>query len=111
MKSKQEVEKFLEEIKVKLSTGASSLIFLNGREKNAQALLDLDITPNMRKDIIKKLRSEDFYRTEEGKYDGKYEMHAFGKSVKSNEVYIKISVTEYNIICISFYKAEFPIKY
>lgn len=111
MKSKQEVDKFLEEIRIKVSSGVSNLIFLNGREKNAQALFDLDVTPNMRKEIIEKLKSEDFYRTEEGNYLDKYEMHAFGKTIKSNEVYIKISVTEYNIICISFHKAEFPIKY
>lgn len=60
MKSKQEVDKFLEEIRVKVSSGVSNLIFLNGREKNAQALLDLDITPNMRKEIIEKLKSENF---------------------------------------------------
>lgn len=111
MNTLQEVEKFLEEIRVKVSSGISNLVFLNGREKNAQALLDLDITPNTRIEIIKNLKSEDFYRTEIGKYLDKYEMQAFGKFVKGNEVYIKISKTMFDFICISFHKAEFPIKY
>ncbi len=111
MNTKQEVEKFLEDIKVRISTGVSNLLFLNGREKNAQALLDLDITPNMRVEIILSLKAEDFYRTEDGKYRDQYEMHSFGKLVKNNEVYIKISKTENGIICISFHISEFPIKY
>src|SRR5690554_5429161 len=100
MNTKQEVEKFLEDIKVKISTGVLKLSFLDDRGKNAQALLDLDITPNMRLEVIMKLKAEDFYRTEEGKFFGKFEMHLFGKMVKNNEVYIKISKTDNGIICI-----------
>jgi hypothetical protein len=111
MNTKQEVGKFLEDIKVKISTGVLKLSFLDDRGKNAQALLDLDITPNMRLEVIMKLKAEDFYRTEEGKFFGKFEMHSFGKMVKNNEVYIKISKTDNGIICISFHKSEFPIKY
>jgi len=31
--------------------------------------------------------------------------------VKGKEVYIKFSVTDKNLICISFHKAEYPIIY
>jgi len=38
-------------------------------------------------------------------------MWSFGKTVQHIEVYIKISLTERNAICISFHEAEFPITY
>lgn len=57
------------------------------------------------------LKPEDFYRIEEGKYLEQFEMYAFGKMLKDIEIYIKISITERSVICISFHKAEFPIDY
>jgi hypothetical protein len=111
MKSKQEVEKFLEEIRVKCKSGIWGLYFLNDREKNAQALLDLEIPPNKRTEIIMELEADDFYRIEEGKYLELYEMFSFGKMVKGIEVYIKISITDRNVVCISFHEAEFTIDY
>jgi hypothetical protein len=111
MKSRHEVEKFLEEIRVKYESGVLGLYYLNDREKNAQALLDLEIPPNKRTEIIMALKPEDFYRIEEGKYLERYEMFAFGKKLKGIEVYIQISITERSVICISFHEAEFPIDY
>jgi hypothetical protein len=109
MATKKEIEKFLEQIKVEINAGVY-LLLVEDREKNAQALLDLDITPNKRKEIILSLKAEDFYKEEE-KYIGKYPMYAFGKLVKKMEVYIKITKTTQNVICISFHKAEFSITY
>ena len=111
MKTRQEVERFLEEIKVKVSTGVLTLLYLNNREKNARTLLELEMPPNNRTDIIMKLKPEDFYRVEEGKYLEQYDMYSFGKTVKGMEVYIKISITEENVVCISFHEAEYPIDY
>ena len=111
MKSKQEVEKFLEEIRVKVASGVKYLLYLNDREKNAQALLDLEIAPNKRTEIIMALKPEDFYRVEEGRFLDHFEMYSFGKMVKGLEIYIKISITERNVVCISFHEAEFPIDY
>lgn len=92
MKSKQEVEKFLEEIRVKVISGVKCLLYLNDREKNAQALLDLEIAPNKRTEIIMALKPEDFYRIEEGRFHDLFEMYSFGKMVKGIEIYIKNSV-------------------
>lgn len=111
MKTRQEIERFLEEIKVKVSTGILRLLYLNNREKNARTLLELEMPPNKRTDIIMKLKPEDFYRVEEGKYLEQYDMYSFGKTVKGMEVYIKISITEENVVCISFHEAEYPIDY
>jgi hypothetical protein len=52
MTTKQDVEQFLEEIRAKEACGVITFIFLNQREKNAQALLDLDIPPDKRKEVI-----------------------------------------------------------
>ncbi len=111
MAGKQDVEKFLEELKVKESSGVLSFLFLDNRSKNAQSLHQLDISPDKRKEIIRKLKPDDFYRIEDGKYAEKYLMWSFGKTIQNFEVYIKISLTERNIICISFHEAEFTITY
>ncbi|HHU97378.1 MAG: toxin [Bacteroidota bacterium] len=111
MKSKQEVERFLEDIKIRVKSGILNILYLNDREKNARTLLELEIPGNKRTEIIMKLQPEDFYRVEEGKYLEQFEMFSFGKTVKGKEVYIKFSVTDKNLICISFHKAEYPIIY
>ena len=90
MKSRHDVEKFLEEIRVKYDSGVLSLYYLNDREKNAQALLDLEIPPNKRTEIIMALKPEDFHRIEEGIYLERYEMYAFGKTAL-NIVYVFVS--------------------
>ncbi len=111
MTTKIEVEKFLAELNVKESCGVLSFLILDNRSKNAQTLHNLDIAPDKRKEIIRKLKAEDFYRIEDGLYMEKYRMWSFGKLVQNTEVYIKISLTERNVICISFHEAEYPILY
>jgi len=111
MVTKDAVEKFLNEVKVKEASGVLSFLVLDDRSKNAQSLHNLNLPPDQRKEIIRKLKSEDFYRIEEGRYMEKYTMWSFGKFVQGVEVYIKITLTERNVICISFHEAEFPITY
>ena len=48
MATRQEVEGFLNELKMKLRI--SQIIFLDDRGKNAQALLDLEISPIKRRE-------------------------------------------------------------
>ena len=111
MVTKNEVEKFLLELRVKEASGVLSFLILDDRSKNAQSLHNLNIPPDQRKEIIRKLKAEDFYRLEEGLYMEKYSMWSFGKLVQPFEVYIKISLTERNVICTSFHQAEFLITY
>lgn len=111
MAGKHEVEKFLEELKVKEASGVLSFLILDDRSKNAQSLHNLNIPPDKRKQIIRELKAEDFYRVEDGLYMEKYSMWSFGKLVQNVEVYIKISLTERNVICISFHEAEYPMTY
>lgn len=52
MRSKEEVERFLEEIRIKVNSGVLSLLYLNDREKNVRALLNLEIPANKRTEVI-----------------------------------------------------------
>lgn len=112
MTTKQEVEVFLSDFKTKVRI--FQIIFMDDRGKNAQALLDLEISPGKRKEIIEKLNVEDY---SEGPIEetmrGLPPMWVFGKDVKGREVYIKITMGYANLqtICISFHPAEHPMKY
>jgi hypothetical protein len=112
MTSKQEVEKYLKGLKVKMEV--FGILFLDDRGKNQQTLHDLEISPGKRKEIIANLKAEDY---SEGplkeKMRGILPMWVFGKEVKENEVYIKISMgmTNNSAVCISFHIAEYPINY
>ena len=112
MATQDDVIRFLREFKVKM--GIFQIIFRDDRKKNSQALLDLDITREKRKEIIKDLELVDFT---EGPLDddlyGIASMWVFGKTYKTDEIYIKISMGRLNqqVICISFHKAEHTMIY
>jgi len=96
MASRQEVEKFLKELKVK--TEVFGILFLDVRGKNQQALHDMEISPAERKEILANLRPEDYSEGPlEEKMRGILPMWIFGKEVKQKEVYIKISMGIENI--------------
>lgn len=112
MASRQEVEQFLAQFKMKLEV--FSIFFLDGREKNAQALLDLGITRIERLEVVKSIQVEDYSEGPIRDVLNDFgEMWVFGKDVHNQEVYIKITVGKPNLntICISFHKSEHPMKY
>lgn len=111
MATREEVEAFLSCFQDKLKV--FNIIFCN-REKNTQALADLDITPLYRETVIKEIAVEDYSEGPIVDAINKFgDMWVFGKDVKQQEVYIKISLGHPNssTICISFHKAEHPVKY
>ncbi|HPE54866.1 MAG TPA: toxin [Bacteroidales bacterium] len=112
MATKNEVVKFLEELKVKINL--FGILFLDDRGKNALTLSELEITPAKRKEIIHSLKTENYSEGPlEEKMRGILPMWVFGKHVKEREVYIKISMgTENNkAVCISFHMAKYPMQY
>ena len=112
MITKQKVETFLKELKVKMDI--FGILFLDERGKNSQALHDLEISPAKRKEIIHSLKAEDYSEGPlEEKMRGILPMWIFGKLFKNSEVYIKISMGNENnkAICISFHCAERPMNY
>ena len=112
MTTKQEVESFLNDFKTKMRI--FQIVFLDDRGKNAQALLDMEISPIKRIEIIEKLTVEDYnHGPLEEMMPGILPMWVFGKEVRKTEVYIKISMgaTNSQTICISFHPSEHPMKY
>lgn len=112
MANKSDVSGFLQAFFAKCRV--FDIIFRDLRLKNAQTLLDLEITPLERRSIIESLKPEDY---SEGPLDdrlyGINSMWVFGKKYGENEFYIKISmgIPDSQVICISFHPAEFPIRY
>lgn len=107
---KEEVGRFLIDFKQKIEV--FDVVFLN-REKNLQALLDLEIVKASRKDKLKELQVSDYYKGPSQDQFGGEDLWEFGKKIKGKDVYIKISMGRQNkpVICISFHLAERKIKY
>lgn len=90
------------------------IVFRDDRGKNTQTLFDLELSSIDRKSILKNLTTKDF---SEGPLEDKIfkgtDMWVFGKKIKSEEVYIKITlgIPNAQVICISFHISEYPIKF
>jgi hypothetical protein len=112
MAASGEVQTFLRDFKVKL--GIWGVVFRDDRGKNAQALLDLEITPVFREKILKELEVTDYSEgpKKENLYGGA-DMWVFGKIIKGQQVYIKITLgfSGAKVICISFHIAEYSMVY
>lgn len=112
MATREEVEAFLNRFHTKLKI--YNIIFRDDRGKNTQALIELEITPAYREEVIKSITTNDYSEGPIIDTLNQYgEMWVFGKDVKKQEVYIKIAYGFPNssTICISFHKAERSIKY
>ena len=111
MATKDEVQSFLNQMKEKIKV--FGIIYRDDRGKNAQTLVDLEITPKYRDTVIINLEVQDY--SEGPVIDALNqcgEMWVFGKDVKGQEVYIKITLgKESSALCISFHIAEHPMNY
>ena len=112
MVSIEEVKAFLDQFNIKAQV--FGIRFRNDREKNKETMRLLALTPFQREVIVKTLQAEDYVEgpvidvlNKEG------EMWVFGKDVKDQEIYIKITLGYENgqTICISFHIAEHPLAY
>lgn len=113
MRKEDEVQFFLNDFFAKYRV--FDILFRDRTDpKNATTLLNLEITPNKRREIIESLTVTDFYRgpLNDTLY-GEASMWEFGKIYNRVEVYIKITMGQpgCSVICISFHRAERPIKY
>ncbi len=110
--TKDEVATFLHRLQTKI--GIYGIVYLDNRPKNAQILAALEILPYERDEVVKSLEVKDY---SEGPLDetqlGGETMWVFGKRVKSEEIYIKITlgIPSNSVICISFHIAEHPMSY
>lgn len=107
-----EIKAFLQDFHIKMDIWG--IVVRDDRGKNAQTLLDLEITKDQRNKVLKTLVVEDY---SEGplpeKLYGGADMWVFGKIVKGKEIYIKITmgIAGAKVICISFHIAEHPMNY
>ncbi|MDD2793090.1 MAG: hypothetical protein PHD73_07920 [Sediminibacterium sp.] len=106
------VGRFLDEFKIKLKIW--DVLYRDDRGKNTQTLIALELRPSERKNILENLEIEDY---SDGplpeKLYGGADMWVFGKIVKQQEVYIKITMGQpgLSVICISFHLAEHKMKF
>lgn len=112
MSSKQQVENYLKQLKVKIRI--FGILIRDDRGKNRQTLNELEISINKCKEIISNLKVDDYSEGPlEERMHGILPMWVFGKRVKEEEVYIKVSMGIENsqVICISFHISEHAINY
>lgn len=112
MTTKGEVESFLREMREKIKIFD---IAFRPRDKNLEAIAELDILALDRVGYINKLTYENYYMgpTEDTFDTSKPNYYEFGIIINKIEVYIKISLGLNNkrVDCMSFHKAEKPITY
>ncbi len=112
MSTEKEVTIFLKDFKTKM--GIWDVLFRDERGKNSQALANLELRPNERKAILERLTAKDYSQgpLQEILYGGS-DMWVFGKTIKKQEVYIKITLGAMgaSVICISFHLAEHKMPY
>lgn len=110
--SKKEIEIFLKLFKERMRL--QDVLFRDERGKNAQALIDLEIRPVEREEILLSLKITDYCEgpIKDSLYNGS-DMWVFGRIIKQKEVYIKISMgfPGSGVICISFHIAERKLKF
>jgi hypothetical protein len=108
----KQVEEFLNTLRQKIKTW--KILYRDDRGKNTQALADIELRPFERDEIIANLKVQDYCQgpLEEKLYKG-LDMWVFGKEVKENEIYIKISLglPSSNVVCISFHVSEHKLTY
>ncbi|RUT69450.1 toxin [Flavobacterium cupreum] len=112
MTTKGEVESFLREMREKIKIFD---IAFRPRDKNLEAIAELDIYPLDRITYLNKLTSENYYRgpTDDTLDTSKPSYYEFGIIINNIEVYIKISlgIDNKRVDCMSFHKAEKTITY
>ena len=112
MATHREVEAFLAEFHDKMKFW--NVFYLDERGINPQTLADLELRPVDRTKILENLKATDY---SEGplaeKLHGGRDMWVFGKEVKKQEVYIKITLGSVggDVICISFHISLYPMTY
>lgn len=113
MATKKDVSAFINRLQAKAKI--FGIVFEDNRPKNLIALTKLEITPAERERIVLEIKPEDYSEgpKPEDFFGGDAEMYVFGKVVKNEEIYIKITLgrPDSSAICISFHLAEHPMKY
>ena len=85
---------------------------IKNNEKNRSALFELGLTYKLRTEEIISLSVEDYYGgPKPDEYRPGDDYWEFGKRINGVEVYIKLKIQNDWAVCLSFHRAEYPIKY
>ncbi|WP_149241487.1 type II toxin-antitoxin system MqsR family toxin [Dyadobacter sp. 32] len=113
MAPEAEVEQFLRDFFVKY--GIFNILFTERTNpKNAQTLLQLEISPAKRRTIIESITVKDYVDGPiTDQLYGISSLWVFGKAHGGKEIYIKISLghPSSSVLCISFHVASHKLKY
>ena len=112
MATKEEVQSFLHAFRQKMEIWG--IRCRDDREKNTQALFDLEINSLQRNKVIDELLITDYSEgPQTDTLNAGAPLWVFGKIVKGRMVYIKISTGKPNkqVTCISFHEAEHEMKF
>lgn len=86
-------------------------IILRKNNKNQNCMLELGLRHNDVADILLELETENYSDTvDDTDFPGE-ELWEFGYFFNDYELYIKLSLREKNVICISVHEKERPINY
>ena len=112
MAIKEEIDAFMQDFKQKMKIW--DVLFRDDRGKNSQTLAVLELRPIDRNKVLEGLVCEDYCDgpIKDTLYKGA-DMWVFGREVKKNEIYIKITIgfPGGSVICISFHAAESKMNY
>lgn len=110
MYSRDDVKFFLDDFKTKMKICG---VLFYSRDKNIQALADLEISGLNREAILLKLEIENYSQGPIEDTNAGSDLWVFGCIVNGKEVYIKITMGQFNhkAICISFHLAEHSMGY
>ncbi|MBS1941268.1 MAG: toxin [Bacteroidetes bacterium] len=112
MPTPAEVEAFLKEFHARMKV--FGVYFRDRREKNTVAVFELGITRNERIKVLEELNAMDYSEGPIKDWDGGPALWVFGKELKAQELYIKITLGvsgDGKVTCISFHAAEHPMKF
>jgi hypothetical protein len=91
-----------------------NILFMNGRVKNSQTLMNLGIMAAEQKEIISRLQAKNYCGgpDPDEKYPWK-SVSVFGTIFRGVELYIKFSVGEEGtpVVCLSFHESDRPMFY
>ena len=108
--SQCEVRSFINDLKAALED--SVVVRLDNRPENLQTLADLGLWASDIGDVLKKLSESDYYEGPLNDDKGRLiQWWVFGPVVLDCCVYTKVALHSGKVICRSFHKARWPMKY
>lgn len=111
--TKEDVEEFLTNLKIAIDNHGLDVV---PRDANNEALIDFNLTPSIREQIVLHLAYHNY--SDGPLFDDRQQsgnVWIFGIEVDDQEIYIKLKVVELGkqkyAKCLSFHRAQYPIKY